>query len=215
MTTPSSEQPAVATIDLKDPVLAGFLAWLIPGLGHWYQGRRAKAALYFICIVGLFAYGVYLSSSNEKCNNGVGTIGYGRAVYFSWRDGDWRLHYLGQIGVGLPATPAIVQAIRMNNHRKVWFNGLMAPPWVSEYARDNARFAAQRAGSGDQDDPNYNQPTAGELNRQLGRYFELGGFFTVVAGLLNVLAIYDACAGPVASQPATKKEEEPTEPPPA
>ena len=128
MATEPAEQAVEETIDLKDPGLAAFLAWLVPGLGHWYQGRRAKAALYFICIMGLFAYGLYLSSSNEKCLEGDGTIGYGRAVYFSWRAGDLRLAYLCQVGVGLPALPALVQANRMSNHRKVWWGGFMAPP---------------------------------------------------------------------------------------
>ena len=50
---PKTDLPA---IDLKDPALAALLAWLIPGLGHWYQGRRAKAVLFFVCIMGLFAY---------------------------------------------------------------------------------------------------------------------------------------------------------------
>ena len=44
-------------IKLKDPALAAFLAWLVPGLGHWYQGRRAKAVLFFVCIMGIFGYG--------------------------------------------------------------------------------------------------------------------------------------------------------------
>ena len=97
--TESPERPAEETIDLKDPVLAGVLAWLVPGLGHWYQGRRGKALVYFFSIVGIFVYGLYLSSSKEPCMDGKGMIGYGRAVYFSWRDGDLRLPYLCQIGV--------------------------------------------------------------------------------------------------------------------
>ena len=189
MVTESPKQPAEETIDLKDPALAVFLAWLIPGLGHWYQGRRAKAALYFICIMGLFVYGVYLGGSSA--------LGYGRAVYFSWRPGDQRLAYLCQIGVGLPALPAMVQANRMSNHRKVWWNGFMAPPCPDAWGGDG------------REDPNADQPTAGELHRQLARYFELAGFFTMVAGLLNVLAIYDAWAGPVVVvHPAPKKKEE-------
>ena len=39
-------------IQLKDPLVAGVLAWLIPGLGHFYQGRNAKGALFAICIMG-------------------------------------------------------------------------------------------------------------------------------------------------------------------
>jgi hypothetical protein len=178
-------QPAEVTIDLKDPALAAFFAWLIPGLGHWYQGRRAKAVVYFVCIMGLFVYGLYLGGNSA--------LGYGRAVYFSWRPGDQRLQYIFQIGVGLPALPALVQANRMSNNREVWWGGFMAPP-----RPDVTR----------EDDPNATQPTAGNLHRQLARFFELAGFFTMVAGLLNVLAIYDAFAGPVVIVPAGKKKEE-------
>lgn len=187
MATESPGQPE-STIELKDPALAAFLAWLLPGLGHWYQGRRAKAVLYFVCIMGLFVYGVYLGGSS--------TLGYGRAVYFSWRPGDQRLYYLGQIGIGLPAMPALVQASRMSNHRAVWWHGFMAPP------RPDSPWGAER------DDPNADQPTAGELHRQLHRYFELAGFFTLVAGLLNVLVIYDAWAGPVMIAPPDAEQEE-------
>jgi len=190
------QQTDPPAINLKDAALAALLAWFIPGLGHWYQGRRAKAVLFFVCIMGLFCFGLYLGGSNDKCLDGPGTIGYGRAVYFSWRDGDRRLPYLCQIGVGLPALPALIQANRMGNHRKVWWGGFMAPPRLDG------------AASGDREDPNSDQPTAGELHRQLHRYFELAGFFTMVAGLLNVLAIYDAWAGPVIISPPAKKNEE-------
>jgi len=155
-------------IDLKDPVLAAMLAWLLPGLGHWYQGRRAKASLYFVCIMG-------------------------RAVYFSWRDTDRRLAYICQIGVGLPALPALVQAYRMSRDRKVWWGGFMAPPRLPEMSRI-AR-----------EDPNADQPTPNDLYR-MDYNFELATFFTMIAGLLNVLAIYDALAGPVAAAPIQKEE---------
>lgn len=193
MATENTEQPAAETIDLKDPALAAFLAWLVPGLGHWYQGRRAKAALYFVCIMGLFIYGLYLGGNQA--------FGYGRAVYFSWRPGDQRLAYLCQVGVGLPALPALVQASRMSNQRKVWWGGFMAPPHPDQWAGPSEK------------DPNADQPTAGELHKQLARYFELASFFTMVAGLLNVLVIYDAWAGPVAAHPASKKEEKKEEKP--
>jgi hypothetical protein len=194
--TEAPEKPAEETIDLKDPALAGVLAWLVPGLGHWYQGRRAKALLYFLSIVGIFAYGLYLSSSKEACLDGKGMIGGGRAVYFSWRDGDHRLAYLCQIGAGLPALPAIVQAYRMNNRQPVWLGGFMAPPRLPT------------SPGGDRDDPNFDQPTPNDLHHRLHHYFELATFYTMVGGLLNVLAVYDACAGPVASLPPPKKKEE-------
>ena len=95
---PPPEQP----IPLKDPVVAGILAWLLPGLGHFYQGRWAKGALYLVCILGLFLWGLRLSSTPAT--------GPGRAVYFSFRSSEWRLYYLGQVGIGLPALPALLQA---------------------------------------------------------------------------------------------------------
>lgn len=196
MATDTIQTAAETPIDLKDPVIAGFLAWLIPGLGHWYQGRRAKAVLYFVCIMGLFCYGVYLGGSDQKCLGGNGTVGYGRAVYFSMRPGDQRLAYICQVGVGLPALPALIQANRMSNHRKVFFGGFMAPPRLPS-----------PSGS-DRDNPNLDQPTPHDLHFLLNRYFELAGFFTMVAGLLNVLAIYDACAGPAPVPVEPKKEEE-------
>jgi len=181
------EQESVQeSVDLKDPAMAAFLAWLVPGLGHLYQGRRAKAALFFVCIMGTFVYGCYLGGSS--------TLGWGRVVYFSWRVGDRRLPYLCQVGVGLPAFPALVQANRMSNSRKVLFGGMMAPPLI--------------AGHHGPDDLNANQPTAHTLHRRLHRYFELGTVYTMIAGLLNVLAIYDAWGGPVFIQPAKKEDDE-------
>lgn len=90
----------------------------------------------------------------------------------------------------------------MSSHRKVWWGGFMAPPRLDLGA------------SGDRDDPNFDQPTIGDLHRQLHHYFELATFFTTVAGLLNILAIYDAWAGPViVSLPAKKEEDQPDESP--
>ena len=186
-------------IDLKDPIVAALLAWLVPGLGHWYQGRRAKAVLFFICIMGLFAYGVYLGGGTRvDKDNQSRYLGYGRAVYLSLQKDDLRLYYLSQIGVGLPAMPALVQAYRMNHHQKVFLDGFMAPPRSVQ-----VRF----------DDPNEGQPTAHDLNYLLNRTFELATIFTAVAGLLNVLAVCDAFGGPVAMQPAAKKEEKEEEEP--
>lgn len=160
-------------IDLKDPVVAAILAWLVPGLGHLYQGRRAKGLLFMVCILSTFFYGLFLSD--------------GRAVYASWTDWDRRLPYLCQIGVGLPAMPALVQTYLVRSGKAPWAGGIMAPP-----------------------------ATMLQLNewyRQLHRYFELGTVYTMIAGLLNVLAIYDAWGGPVqlAVRETKKREDEPAE----
>jgi hypothetical protein len=181
-------------INLKDPVMAAFLAWLIPGLGHLYQGRIAKAVLFFVCIMGIYVYGVYLGGNSK--------LGYGRAVYFAFRDDEWRLNYLCQIGVGLPSLPACIQAMRMSHGKAVFFNGFMAPP------RPLNMLDEKNPNTNQLTNPNIHQPTLDKILRDLNLYFELATFYTMVAGLLNVLAIYDAACGPVVLIPV-KKEEQP------
>ncbi len=182
---PERAEQAGPAVRLKDPELAALLAWLIPGLGHFYQGRTAKAVLFAVCVLGTFFYGAYLGSSRE--------VGYARVVYFAWQPKK-RLAYLCQLGAGLPAMPALLQAARMSNHKPVWFGGFMAPPRPPGLHRD---------------DPNYEQPTEDELHLHLCRYFELGSTYTTIAGLLNILAIYDAWGGPVMA--AARRKEEDTE----
>ncbi|HEV3122035.1 MAG TPA: DUF6677 family protein [Isosphaeraceae bacterium] len=90
-----------SAIKLKNPALAALLAWLVPGLGHIYQGRYAKGVLYFTCILGLFGLGFYL--------------GDGQVVYWKWVNplvdpDNFRLYYIGQFFAGLVALPALIQA---------------------------------------------------------------------------------------------------------
>jgi hypothetical protein len=190
-TTPETALPP--PIDLKEPALAAFLAWLVPGLGHWYQGRRAKAVLFFVCIMGIFGYGVYLGSDSRTVKGTDTKIGYGRAVYFAWNDEEWRLHFFCQIGVGLPTLPAVIQALRVGGGKEP-IGSFMAPPRL-ENPPANAPRESQ-------------QPTLHQLQYSLNYYFELSTTYTEIAGLLNILAIYDAFAGPVFLLPAKKDEEE-------
>ncbi len=37
----------------------------------------------------------------------------------------------------------------------------------------------------------------------------MGTVYTMIAGLLNILAVYDACCGPVAAESAKKEDEKP------
>lgn len=69
----------------KDPVVAGILAWLIPGLGHWYAGKKGKAALFAVLLISTFVVGMGL--------------GHFRNVYFA----PIRLPSYGQLGAGLLA----------------------------------------------------------------------------------------------------------------
>jgi len=175
-------------------VLAAFLAWLVPGLGHLYQGRTAKAVLFFVCLMGTFLYGCYLGSGDAEHK-----VGCARVVYFQWDDDDIRFSYFGQVGIGLPALPALVQAFRARHGKEPLFGGLMAPPRpVSATGPAHGEDLAWKALA--------DQPTLDDLHYQLRGYFELGTVYTLIAGLLNVLAIYDAWGGPVFTQ--AKREDE-------
>ncbi|MCK6446555.1 MAG: hypothetical protein L6Q99_09205 [Planctomycetes bacterium] len=41
------------------------LAWLVPGLGHWMQGRRLRGAIVFGLLVGLFVLGTWLAEASN------------------------------------------------------------------------------------------------------------------------------------------------------
>jgi uncharacterized protein DUF6677 len=40
--------------------LAAILAWLVPGAGHWYLGKRSRGAIIFLAICSTFLIGLYL-----------------------------------------------------------------------------------------------------------------------------------------------------------
>ena len=55
--------------------------------------------------------------------------------------------------------------------------------------------------------PSPSQMSLAWINRLLPRYFEMGTVYTMIAGLLNILAVYDACCGPVPAESAKKEDE--------
>jgi hypothetical protein len=152
---------AELAVPLRHPRTAAFLAWLVPGLGHFYQGRTAKGWLYALSILSLYFVGF--------------ALGEGKIVYWRWVSplGDpehFSIYYLGQFFVGLPALPALIQGtLQYFDPGLSVLGGLMAPP---------------------------DQNVLNGLHPRLGKLVEVGTIYTTVAGLLNVLAIYDAYEGP-------------------
>ena len=51
-------------VELREPWLALFLAWLWPGAGHFYQRRYAKAVLFMVCILGTWFFGLSLGGGH-------------------------------------------------------------------------------------------------------------------------------------------------------
>lgn len=113
-------------------------------------------------------------------------LGQGRVVYASWEPDSGKplvaqllQPYLCQVFVGVPAFPAIVERMRFPTATPL-FGGIMMPP------KDDTELA--------------------EWHRTLARNFELGSVFTMIAGLLNILVIYDAWGGPMQYADDKKKE---------
>jgi TM2 domain-containing membrane protein YozV len=154
----STEQPAeeVLKVDLPQPALAALLGWLVPGAGHLYQGRYGKGLLFMVCILSTFFFGL--------------SLGGGHSVYASNKQISYSIMYAFQLGTGLPAMPALVQALRVSRNQTTLWNGFMAPPMEE---RDLS-----------------------EWNNRYGSAYDLGILYTMVAGLLNLLAVYDAYGGP-------------------
>jgi hypothetical protein len=106
-------------IPLRNPLRAAFLAWLIPGLGHLYQGRKGKALLYAVCILGLYLTGT--------------VMGEGKIVYWRWVNPlaypeKFCLYYPGQFFAGLVALPALIQGTLRHYGYDPILWGLLAEP---------------------------------------------------------------------------------------
>ena len=175
--TNKPSEPVTLEVDLRTPWIAATCAWVFPGAGHFYQRRYVKGTIFMVCILATYFTGLIM--------------GGGHVVYASWVKHDKRWHYIFQVGVGLPALPAVVQNRRArmmgeSPDYKPWFNGWMAPP-----ERVNPDGIDQLA----------------HWRQKYGALFELGTLYTIIAGLLNVLAIFDAQAGPLILSYEQEQEE--------
>jgi len=161
---------APVDVDLRNPILAAMLAWLWPGAGHLYQRRFGKGALFMVCVLTTYFFGL--------------TIAEGHVVFVRLKQPHPHYSFLGQIGVGLPAMPAVAQKVAKDMGWGPLFGGVMAPPSGKVSIDQHDELAS--------------------WHEKLGFAFELGVLFTTIAGLLNVLAIFDAYAGPVFTVPGAQ-----------
>ena len=250
-------------VDLKNPVIAGVLAFLCPGAGHFYQKRFFKAFVFATCIWGTWWTGMAMSDwkalQAPKIERKLRLPGL--------------LKYAGQCGVGLPSLWALWQSERYYGDGNRSINTISGPqefaftgqvelrqltgnlsgpvtgtlslvPAQNEYGPS---ISGQFTGTLNQqpitlmlkdnihlDQPvraGRQSPVAGsvtnaqgqsigdlqgsiprsfinwfacpldkaeeiEWHRDLGKYQELAMVFVWVAGLMNLLAIWDAVEGP-------------------
>jgi len=196
-------------VNLGNPYTAAILAWLIPGAGHFYQRRFAKGLLFMVCVLATYFIGLL-------------GLGHGRVVYASYRPNDFRWQYpLFQVHCGIVALPAVVQAYKTKDGDDPYW--VMCERYPADYADLNLRFSEIPADNppavmpeqtlkdgfmappGSLLDPNKRDERTKDLPNQgvLARwhfdyrhFYELGTLYTMVAGILNLLAVYDAFCGP-------------------
>lgn len=98
-------------------------------------------------------------------------VGGGRCVYASWNQVEKRWQYALQAGIGMPALPAAYQAYRISKGQLPAWGGFMAPPASLGVLSD--------------------------WNAETSSGFDMGTLYTMIAGLLNILVIFDAWGGPL------------------
>lgn len=183
-----------------DP-LAAVLSYLIPGMGQVYQGRVGKGLLFFFGLYLLFFYGmwmgqwrnVWLPDVSDMPQLRVGGSELKGVPSALW----YRPQFMAQFWIGTAAWPAVVQYMNYDRTKD-------AGPVFGKF---------QRAPGEDE---------LNDLQRKGSKRWDLGWVYTVIAGVLNLLVIYDALAGPMFRDPPKESEFEgaagettPREPTPA
>jgi hypothetical protein len=146
--------------------LPALLSYLIPGLGQIFQGRVGKGLLFLFCIYGLFFYGMWLG---DWSNVFIPDVTQNAPVKMSptFTNLYTRPQYLGQFWVGVAAWPAILQ-YRSKDPLPVLGDFQRTPP----------------------------ETKLNELQNTTDKTWDLAWVYTVIAGVLNIMVIYDAWAGP-------------------
>jgi hypothetical protein len=210
---------------------AGFLSYVVPGLGQITQGRTGKGVLFFVCIYGMFFYGMYLGTGTVKAGELEYRVSGNVYLPDTLKGADPKLanpfrlpnfivdlynrpQFAGQFWVGAVVWPAIVQynsddderARRQIRDLRDEANHLQSKNAEKEAARLQAE--ADRLDQGlrtGQWKGNWlfgqfqrapTEEALNALNTSRGKDLELAWVYTVIAGVLNIMVIYDAMAGP-------------------
>jgi Family of unknown function (DUF6677) len=166
-----SPRDAEAPQRLYSP-FAGFLSYLFPGLGQISQGRVGKGFLFLVCLYGLFFFGMYLGDwknvylPDTAENNNPWRLPDLAANVFN------RPQFAGQFWIGVAAWPALWQYHTFDRHKD-------AGPVFGTFERAPL-----------------DEREINDLQRQGDKNWDLAWVYTVIAGVLNILVIYDAAAGP-------------------
>jgi hypothetical protein len=167
--------------------VAALLSYLIPGLGQVYQGRVGKGLLFFFGLYVLFFYGMWMGQWRNvwlpETSDLPEIVIASQQLEGTSKSLAYRPQFLGQFWIGMAAWPAVYQYIQFDQRKDVG-------PMFGKFER---------------------MPSEDELNdlqRNGSKRWDLGWVYTVIAGVLNLLVIYDALAGPMFRDPPKRTEEE-------
>jgi hypothetical protein len=176
--------PAEASLERFDP-LAAFASYAIPGLGQLLQGRTAKGILFMVCLPLLFYYGLFLGSFSN-----VYMVRHPSIVQSLYA----RPVFAAQFFIGVPAWPAIYEYARARSE--------MRQPIPGEGGERGRQLFGYGADLG--------EAKLNDLQRAADKRWDLGWVCTLIAGVLNILVIYDAFAGPAVTHPPPRPQPKPT-----
>jgi hypothetical protein len=191
----ASPQPGPATAGDPDlpPVkldpLAGILSFLVPGAGQVYQGRVGKGSLFFFGLYLLFFYGMWMGQWRNVWLPDVDApdlppvVVGGQQMEGVLKALYYRPQFLGQFWIGVASWPAVYQFTQYDR-------GKETGPIFGKFER---------------------MPKESDLNvlqTNSSKRWDLGWVYTVIAGVLNLLVIYDAFAGPMFRDPPNSSSAE-------
>ncbi len=164
-------------------ILAGVLSYLVPGLGHIAQGRVAKGFMFMGILLGMFFLGQAMGNWQNVYMPELDERDRNNAVARPLTSIYNRWHFAGQFWIGVAAWPAIWQFYQM--------------------PMPDAETSKFWHGFQHQPDENLLNPFLTDSDKTP----DLGWVYTVVAGMLNILVIYDAVMGPaIAATPRPEDE---------
>jgi hypothetical protein len=203
MANPAEKSPAPAPQPYAP--LAALLSYLVPGLGQIVQGRVGKGFLFMACIYTLFFYGLFLGrgtvsiasagETHEKTYHVSGPVYLPSAADRRQENNAQNNPYsLPQVVVDLYNRPQFIGQFWM---------GVVVWPAIIQYATRDPNRPAQHPLLGDF----MATPSVEALNAvhtSGSKLLDLGWVYTVIAGVLNIMVIYDALAGPAHPQQPDK-----------
>ncbi|HMP03172.1 MAG TPA: hypothetical protein PKD86_06295 [Gemmatales bacterium] len=209
--TPQAADTPTPVPVLPFPGLAALLSLVIPGLGQMAQGlasgrpqRLIKGILFCVVLLGMFMYGqwlgdwrnVYVPHFQEYLIESREGLAYrlwptNRVMPPFLGNLRTRLQYVAQFWIGAAAWPALWNYFQPD---RPIFGSYQLSPGSMRSDEVRGREAVVQAADQEESDRQFRSD----------RSQDIAWIYTVIAGILNLLVIYDAWAGPVRLAPAPK-----------